>query len=190
MQRVFIWYFRIKLVVFYVLQENDDRTPQTQRLEGSTFSLRSRSVLDLVYGEQDVLDETVHKNMYDQTKVDIQNNSLTMTQAESETVFQVREGPNGISASSDTSTNNDAGDTKDKPSRQSCSDCDVGFLSRVDCLGPLTKCVRRIVESETFEGFIIFIIVINTIFMSIQYHGMNEDLEKAIDIVNWVSIDI
>lgn len=166
--------------------ENDDRTPQTQRLEGSTFSLRSRSVLDLVYGEQDVLDETVHKNMYDQTKVDIQNNSLTMTQAESETVFQVREGPNGISASSDTSTNNDAGDTKNKPSRQSCSDCDVGFLSRVDCLGPLTKCVRRIVESETFEGFIIFIIVINTIFMSIQYHGMNEDLEKAIDIVNWV----
>lgn len=43
------------------------------------------------------------------------------------------------------------------------------------------------VESKVFEAGIIVIILINTLFMSIQYHGMDEDLALAIDIVNLVS---
>ena len=170
------------------LHQENDIIHQKQKLEGSTFSLRTRSVLSLVYGEQDVvLDDTIHKAMFDQTTVENGNNALTLTQNESISVFQIRQGPHEISATSKTSTNNNAGEEREKRSKKCCSCCGAGISSRCNFWGPFRKRVKRVVESKAFEAGIIFIILLNTLFMSIQYHGMDEDLEKAIDIVNSVS---
>ena len=143
-----------------------------------------------MYGEQDVLDDTLHKAMYDQTKVERETDSLTMTQRESVAVFQVKgdhqERPVSEQPSTDNNNNDyDAGDSRDSLSHKCRSICNVS--SKDECLAPLTKNVQRIVQSETFEAFIIFIILVNTLFMSIYYHGINKDLARAIDIVNWVS---
>ena len=143
-----------------------------------------------MYGEQDVLDDTLHKAMYDQTKVELETNSLTMTQSESITVFQVKrdhhEGPVSGKPSTDNNNNDyDAKDSRVSLSHKCCSICNVS--SKHDCLAPQRKFVQRIVQSQTFEAFIIFIILVNTLFMSIYYHGINKDLARAIDIVNWVS---
>lgn len=142
-----------------------------------------------MYGEQDVLDDTLHKAMYDQTKVEHENDSLAMTQSESIAVFQVKQDHQEISVpgklSIDNNNDYDAKDSRDNLSHKCCSICNVS--SKDECLGPLRQCVQRIVQSETFEAFIIFIILVNTLFMSIYYHGINKDLARAIDIVNWVS---
>ena len=170
------------------LHQENDTIHQRQKIEGSTFSLRTRSVLSLVYGEQDVaLDDTIHKAMFDQKNGQNGNNALTLTQNESISVFQIRQGPHEVSATSETSTNNNAGEDKEKRVKKCCSCCGAGVSLRCNFWGPVRKCVKRVVESKAFEAGIIFVILINTLFMSIQYHGMDEDLEKAIDIVNSVS---
>lgn len=156
-------------------------------MQGSTFSLRSDSVLSFVYGEHDVvLDEAIHKAMFDQAKMENGNNSLTLAQSESISVFQIKQGPQETSATSKTSRNNNTEQDGDKPVKKCCSCC-AGISLSCSFWGPFRKRVKRVVESKTFETCIIFIILINTLFMSIQYHGMNEDLENAIDIVNSVS---
>ena len=173
--------------MIFLCQENDT-IHQKQKLEGSMFSLRTRSVLSLVYGEQDVvLDDTIHKAMFDQTTVENGNNALTLTQSESISVFQIRQGPHEISATSKTPTNNNGREEREKRIKKCCSCCGAGISSKCNFWGPFRKRVKRVVESKAFEAAIIFIILINTLFMSIQYHGMDEDLEKAIDIVNSVS---
>lgn len=154
-------------------------------MQGSTFSLRSRSVLSLVYGEQDVvLDEGIHKAMFDQATVENSHNSLTLSQAETIAVFQIKQGPQEISATSKTSANNNSGEESKKPVKKCCSCC--GISTECKFWGPFRKRVKRAVESKLFETGIIFIILVNTLFMSIQYHGMDKDLERAIDIVNSV----
>ena len=169
-------------------QENDNwRFKQKQ--QGSTFSLRShRSVLSLVYGEQDViLDETIHKAMFDQAANT--NCSLTLSQAESMSVFQIKQCPQDIKDNTirrKPCTNNNRNENAEKSVKKCCSCC-VGLSVKCEFWRPLRKRVKRIVESKVFEACIIMIILINTLFMSIQYHGMDEDLALAIDIVNLVS---
>ena len=160
-------------------------------MEGSTFSLGNRSVLSIVYGrEQDVvLDEAMHKAMFDQSTVENDQNSLTVQQAEPIAVFQKRQGQQEDSVTIKTTTNNNSGEEGEKTAyKKCCSCCAAGNLLNCDCWKPFRKTVKRVVSSKLFEAGIIFIILINTLFMSIQHHGMDEDLERAIDIVNSVSI--
>lgn len=160
-------------------------------MEGSTFSLGSRSVLSIVYGrEQDVvLDEAMHKAMFDQATVENDQNSLTMPPTEPIAVFQIKQGQQEDSVTIKTTTNNNSGGEGEKTAnKKCCSCCGAGILLKCDCWQPFRKSVKRVVSSKLFEAGIIFIILINTLFMSIQHHGMDEDLERAIDIVNSVSI--
>lgn len=176
--------------VFSSLQENDSLRFK-QKQQGSTFSLRSRrSVLSLVYGEQDVvLDEAIHRAMFDQAVAENTNNSLTLSRAESISVFQIKQSPQDIKDNTVTrkpSTNNNRSENRQKSVKKCCSCC-AGLSVKCDFWGPFRKRMKRIVESKVFEAGIIIIILINTLFMSIQYHGMDEDLGLAIDIVNLVS---
>ena len=149
-----------------------------------------------MYGEQDVvLDETIHRAMFDAAVVENTHNHLTLSQAESMSVFQIKQGPLELkdsTATSKPSANNNNNNTNGqngarvKPAKKYCSCC-AGLSLTCDFWKPLRKRVKRIVESEVFEIGIIVIILINTLFMSIQYHGMDEDLQLAVDIVNLVS---
>ena len=148
-------------------------------------------MLSIVYGrEQDVvLDEAMHKAMFDQATVENDQNSLTMQQAEPIAVFQIRQGQEEDSVTIKTTTNNNSGEEGEKTAyKKCCSCCAAGNLLNCDCWKLFRKTVKRVVSSKLFEAGIIFIILINTLFMSIQHHGMDEDLERAIDIVNSVSI--
>ena len=158
-------------------------------MEGSTFSLGARSVMSLVYGkEQDVvLDEAIHKAMFDQQTVENNHNSLALAQAESIAVFQIRQGPQETPVTDKTSTDNNSGEESEKAVKKCCSCCGAGISTTCNFWGPFRMRVKRVVESKVFEAGIIFIILINTLFMSIQHHGMNKHLERAIDIVNSVS---
>lgn len=148
--------------------------------------------MSLVYGEQDVvLDQAIHRAMFDPAVGENTHNPLTLSQAESISVFQIKQGSHEIkdsTATSKTSTNNNHGENqaREKPVKKCCSCC-VGLSLTCGFWGPFRKRVKRIVESKVFEAGIIIIILINTLFMSIQYHGMDEDLELAVDIVNLVS---
>ena len=169
-------------------QENDNLHLK-QKQQGSTFSLRSRrSVLSLVYGEQDVvLDETIHKAMFDQAANT--ENCLTLSQAESMSVFQITQNPQDIKDNTITRkplTNKNQSENPEKSVKKCCSCC-AGLSLKCEFWTPFRKRVKRVVESKVFEAGIITIILINTLFMSIQYHGMDEDLGLAIDIVNLVS---
>ena len=145
-----------------------------------------------MYGEQDVvLDEAIHRAMFDPAVVENTHNPLTLSQAESISVFQIKQGPHELKDStvtSKTSTNNNHGENRarEKPVKKCCSCC-AGLSLTCEFWGPFRKRVKRIVESKVFEAGIITIILINTLFMSLQYHGMDEDLALAIDIVNLVS---
>ena len=144
-----------------------------------------------MYGERDVvLDESIHRAMFDLAALDNTQNSLTLTQAESVSVFQINQGPRDVKQSTvadKTSTNNNRGENRVKPVKKCCSCCGAGISLTCGFWGPLRKRVKRVVEDKMFEAGIIVIILINTLFMSLQYHGMNEDLELAVDIVNLVS---
>lgn len=174
----------------FSFQENDNLRFK-QKQQGSTFSLRSRrSILSLVYGEQDVvLDETIHKAMFDQAANT--ENPLTLSQAESISVFQIKQGPQDIKDNTitrKTLTNNNQSGNPEKSVKKCCSCC-AGLSVKCGFWRPFRKRVKRVVEGKVFEVGIIMIILINTLFMSIQYHGMDEDLGLAIDIVNLVSKD-
>ena len=177
----------IIMCIFLVHQENDSLR-QKQKFQGSTFSLRSRSVLSLVYGEQDVvLNEAIHKAMFDQATHENGHNSLTLSQTESVAVFQIKQGPEEISVTNKMPTNSNSEENGEKPVKRCCACCGASITLECNSWGPFRKRVKRVVESKLFEAGIIFIILINTLFMSLQYHGMDEDLERAIDIVNSVS---
>lgn len=174
----------------FSFQENDNLRFK-QKQQGSTFSLRSRrSILSLVYGEQDVvLDETIHKAMFDQAANT--ENPLTLSQAESISVFHIKQSPQDIKDNTitrKTLTNNNQSGNPEKSVKKCCSCC-AGLSVKCRFWRPFRKRVKRVVESKVFEVGIIMIILINTLFMSIQYHGMDEDLGLAIDIVNLVSKD-
>lgn len=174
--------------MLFSLQENDNLRFK-QKQQGSTFSLRTRrSVLNLVYGEQDaILDETIHKAMFDQAENT--NNPLTLSQAESISVFQIKQCPQDIKDNTitrKTLKNNNQSENPEISVKKCCSCC-AGLSVKSEFWVPFRKRVRRMVESKVFEAGIIVIILINTLFMSIQYHGMDEDLALAIDIVNLVS---
>ena len=169
-------------------QENDNLRSK-QKQQGSTFSLRSRrSVLSLVYGEQDVvLDETIHKAMFDQAANT--EDCLTLSQAEPISVFQIIQYPQDIKDNAmtrKTLTNKNQSENAQKSVKKGCSCC-AGISLNCEFWRSFRKRVKRVVESKVFETGIIMIILINTLFMSIQYHGMDEDLGLAIDIVNLVS---
>ena len=48
------------------------------------------------------------------------------------------------------------------------------------------KCAR-VIMNPTFDWFITAVIFINTIFMALEYHGMDTRLERVLDTVNLVS---
>lgn len=174
--------------MLFSLQENDNLRFK-QKQQGSTFSLRTRrSVLNLVYGEQDaILDETIHKAMFDQAENT--NNSLTLSQAESISVFQIKQCPQDIKDNTITrkTVRNNNQSVNPEISVKKCCSCCFGLSVKSEFWAPFRKRAKRMVESKVFEAGIIVIILINTLFMSIQYHGMDEDLAQAIDIVNLVS---
>ena len=147
--------------------------------------------MSLVYGEQDVvLDESIQRTMIDVAAYDKTRNSLALTQAESVSVFQINQSAREskqTKATDQTTENNNSGENRIKPVKKCCSCCGAGVFLKCGFWRPFRKGVRRIVEHKMFEAGIIVIILINTLFMSLQYHGMNEDLALAVDIVNLVS---
>lgn len=148
--------------------------------------------MSLVYGEQDVvLDESIHRAMFDVAAYDKTHDSLALTQAESASVFQINQSERDSKQTkvmNKTAENNNSGESHVKPLKKCCSCCGAGILLKCGFWRPFRKHVKRIVEHKMFEAGIIIIILINTLFMSLQYHGMNEDLALAVDIVNLVSM--
>ena len=183
----------IAVTLFFLRLQDNDALRFKQKQQGSTFSLRNRrSILSLVYGEQDVvLDQAIHRAMFDQAELaENTHNSLALSQAESISVFQLKQGPQLQEGTKDipvSSINNNHVEKGEKPVNKCCSCCGAGIPLTCEFWGPFRKRVKRVVESKVFEVGIIIIILINTLFMSIQYHGMNKDLELTIDIVNLVS---
>jgi len=134
-----------------------------------------------------VLDETIHKAMFDHA-ANVEND-LTLSQAESISVFQIKQSPQDIKDNTITRKNltNKSQSGNPEKSVKKCCSCCAGLSVKWEFWRPFRKRVKRVVESKAFEAGIIAIILINTLFMAIQYHGMDEDLALAIDIVNLVS---
>lgn len=147
--------------------------------------------MSLVYGEQDViLDNSLHKSMYD-TTVPESRESIAMSHVESLNVFQIRRTNSNLATSQQRSKTGETTSVTENKSAKFCcptcptSPCRISF--KVKYWKAFRERVNRIVSSSIFDIFIIFCILLNTLFMAIEHHGMDKDLQRAVNIVNMVS---
>lgn len=177
---------------FIVVQETEEERQEQKRVR-STYSVRRSSIMSIVYGKNDLLDESLHKTMYDVPVVTCSQATQSGKSSDDASVLQIKEvdslgqnqaNQNWIRASARTSraTKSEKSfispKSEEKPKKESIHSKRFKRFRRL---------VKKVVSSKYFESFIVFCILLNTLFMAIEYHGMDPVLQHVVLIANIVS---
>lgn len=151
--------------------------------------------MSIVYGQnvELPLDETLINQMYDVPKV---TRSITSQSDDDVTsVMQIKE----IENKNQTIHQNwiITSSTRDSSAKRPQSEKSFSITAakpelkkssiHVIRLKKLRRRMKRVVNSKYFEGFIVFCILLNTLFMAIESHGMDPVLREVVNIANIVS---
>jgi len=164
--------------------------------------------MSIVYGQNDaMLDDSMHRHMYDVPIVTYTGAPGTTTNSKSEedvsSVLQIKEIDNA-NQSQTLHQNWISAPTMESSPRTPCSERSFVITAapkpepqkkepkkesiHVLRYKAFRRKVRKVVNSKYFEGFIVFCILLNTLFMAIESPGMDPVLKVAVNIANIVSI--